>query len=190
VTKAVASLGDDIETVDRARSGDRAAFAALVDRYWERLRRWLFGMADHPQLAEDLTQEAFFRAWTGLPQLREGGTFRVWLFRIAFRCWQDVRRQPMSRQHHQPISPQLASPASSPFAEAVDRENRSLLHAALHRLPDIYREAYLLWTQEDLPYSALAAVLGCSEATARWRVCKARQHLFRELQAQLDLVPP
>lgn len=183
----MASLDDDIETVHRAQGGDRAAFAALVDRYWERLRRWLYGLTHHAQLAEDLTQDAFCRAWTGIRQLREGFTFRVWLFRIAFHCWQDARRR-SRREPYESICAAFANPSPGPLAVALERESCRLLAAALHRLPDAYREAYLLWTQEDLPYSAIAAILGTSESNARWRVCKARQHLFRAMQAHMDLV--
>ncbi len=69
--------------VDRARAGNREAFASLVDRYWEPVRAWLTGLTGNAHAAEDLAQEAFVKAWVALPGLAAVESFRVWLFRIA-----------------------------------------------------------------------------------------------------------
>ena len=72
---------DESNWVRQAAQGDQSAFARLVDEYWEKVRRWLYGLTGKEHLAEDAAQEAFLRAWVNLPSLREVGTFRVWLFR-------------------------------------------------------------------------------------------------------------
>jgi RNA polymerase sigma-70 factor, ECF subfamily len=180
---------DEVEWVCRARAGDREAFAVLVDRYWDRLRRWLFGLTGHAQLAEDLTQEAFVRAWSALPQLHAEATFRVWLFRIARNCLLDARRGPRGTAPR-PLPGDLHGKEPGPLRELLEREGQEMLQAALARLPDPYRAAYLLWAQEGLPYCQLAEVLQTTEETARWRVCKARQFLLHQLQAYLDMGKP
>jgi RNA polymerase sigma-70 factor (ECF subfamily) len=172
--------------VRKARTGDRAAFAALVDRYWDCLRRWLFGLTGKEHLAEDLTQEAFFRAWSALPRLQADVTFVVWLFRIARNCFLDYRRGPHGRQPKR-LPADLSGPSADPLGELLHREAQSRLEAALGGLPTHYRAAYLLWTQEDLPYCQIAQVLAITEETARWRVCKARQSLLKEMKAYLDV---
>ena len=172
--------------VRQAQAGDRAAFAALVDRYWEPLRRWLYGLTRQLHLAEDLTQEAFYRAWCGLAQLQEVGSFRVWLFRIARHCLLDQRRGPRGARVEQ-LPDEFPSEAAEPLAHVIDQESDQLLHRALAQLPTKYRAAYLLWTHEELSYHQIAKVLGTTEETARWRVCVARQFLVKALQAYLNV---
>lgn len=181
--------GHEHEWVRRARQGDQEAFASLVDLYWERLRRWACCLTGRADTAEDVTQEAFVRAWAGLPRLTEENRFRVWLFRIAKNCWLDARRGPRG-QLPQPLSAGLASKQPEPIESLIEDEGRQMLRAALARLPELYREAYLLWTQESIPYAEIAQILRISEEAARWRVCKARQRLLKELKAYLDCPSP
>ncbi len=176
---------DEADWVRQARGGDRAAFTALVDRYWERLRRWLYGLCGKEHLAEDLTQEAFVRAWASLSKLETAETFRVWLFRIARNCLLDNRRGPRG-VNPRLLPPDLAGMEADPLDELLENEVRQLVQAALTKLPTPYRAAYLLWTHEEMPYHQIALVLAVSEETARWRVCKARQFLAKKLQAYLN----
>lgn len=162
--------------VRQAAQGDQSAFARLVDEYWEKVRRWLFGLTGRQHLAEDVAQETFLKAWTALPTLREVETFRVWLFRIARHCWLDARRR-SGAQRKVPLTADLQGKQAGPLTEIIGHEAQEKLQIALELLPSKFRAAYLLWTQEELPYSDIAAILGISEETARWRVCKARQSL-------------
>lgn len=173
------------ECVDRARAGDREAFSALVRRYWLPLCRWLYGMTGRLQIAEDLTQEAFVRAWSALPNLKEGQAFRVWLFRIARNAMLLQQRGPRGHPTS-PLNEQAADLDEGPLAAAMASEARTALKAAIQRLPEIYRAAYLLWFQEDFPYSEVARILSTTEETARWRVCEARRMLVKDLKAFLD----
>jgi len=173
------------EWVRRARTGDRAAFAALVDRYWPRLCRWLHSLTRNKHLAEDLTQEAFFRAWSGLPQLKDDATFRVWLFRIARNCLIDAQRRPGGVA--QPLPEDLRDRESGPVTGMLEREADEMLQAALSQLAPLYREPYLLWAQEAFSHSQIAVVLGIPQELVRWRVCKARQLLLAALRTYLDV---
>ena len=176
---------DEDEWVRKAQAGDQGAFALLVEHYWDRLRRWLFCLTRKQHLAEDITQEALARAWVGLRGLQAEETFRVWLFRIARNCLLDSRRGPRGNEPL-PLANEVGSKQDEPLDELLDREAHTLIQEALARLPDANRTAYLLWTQEDMPYHEIANVLGVSEKTARWRVYKARQALVKELQTYLD----
>lgn len=179
---------EEKDLVLRAQAGDRQAFAGLVDRYWMRVYRWLYGLAGNATEAEDLAQDAFLKVWTTLPSLADAGSFRPWLFRIA-------RNGLIDRQRAvRPTGPLGAAEAASsrdvgPLAEMLDREGQTMLKLACERLPEIHRAAFLLWTQEGLPYSEIAHVLGLTEETARWRVCKARHLIVKELGEYLDREP-
>jgi RNA polymerase sigma-70 factor (ECF subfamily) len=184
----VASAPEEAEWVRKAQNGDRTAFALLVDRYWDALRRWVLGMTGREHLAEDVTQEAFFRAWVGLADMRAEVAFRVWLFRIAHNYLLNDKRGPRGK-----VAELITEPASvepGPLQALLARECEHSLNQAIARLAPGYRAAYLLWTQERLPYAEIAEVLATSEATARWRVCKARRFLLKEMKDYLDPTIP
>ena len=172
----------EIDWVRAAANGDRQAYACLVDGYWEKVRRWLYGLTGKEHAAEDIAQEAFLKAWTALPALRDPGTFRVWLFQIARRCWADARRRSKLKE---PLPADLVAGNAEPLGAMVEQETQERLRLALEMLPSKYRAAYLLWTQEELPYNEIAQILGVSEETARWRVCKARQSLVQMMESYL-----
>jgi RNA polymerase sigma-70 factor (ECF subfamily) len=185
----VADHPEESQWVRRARTGDQAAFTALVERYWDRLRRWLYGLCGREHLAEDLTQEAFCRAWSALPRLQAEVTFKVWLFRIARNCFLDQCRGPRGAEAA-PLPPNVHAREDGPLDELMEREAQQMLQKALAEMPAQYRATYLLWTQEELPYSQISEVLEITEETARWRVCKARQFLLKRLRAYLDTPKP
>lgn len=174
------------EFVRRAQAGDRAAFAALVDRYWNPVRAWLAGLTGGEHAAEDLTQETFLKAWVGLPSLASCEAFRVWLFRIARNEFLALARSP--RADPRGVAPEPADPRPGPEELAQDGEASAALRSALAGLAAPYREAYLLWTHERLPYPEIARVLDTTEDVARWRVCEARRRLVRTLEP--FLAPP
>ncbi len=176
---------DEFQLVRKAREGDRAAFAALVERYWNWVYRWLFGLTRAAHLAEDLTQEAFLKAWRSLDSFQPGASFRAWLFSIARNGLVDCKRGPRGVPSR-PLSANLAAPESGPVAEIVQREGAALLEQAIARLPEHFREAFWLWSQDDMSFSEIAQVLGLTEETARWRVFKARLILVKELGSYLD----
>jgi RNA polymerase sigma-70 factor, ECF subfamily len=177
---------DENDWVRQAAQGDREAFARLVERYWDRVCRWLYGLTGKQQLAEDVAQEAFLKAWTSLPSLKQVETFRVWLFRIARHAWLDARR----RSHSDlkvPMPLDLRASQDGPLSALIVDETQQQLQLALARLPSKYRAAYLLWTHEELPYAEIAEILGVNEETARWRVCKARQGLVETMTPYLSV---
>ncbi|GIW80679.1 MAG: RNA polymerase sigma factor [Gemmatales bacterium] len=174
---------DESKLVWEAQNGRQQAFAALAEAYWPKVYRWLFRLSDHPHLAEDLTQEAFLKAWSALPTLAEGSRFRSWLFAIARNCFLQAKRRGRDEEK---LPETIASPIASPEGAALEEETRLLLESACRRLPEHYRAAFLLWTYEDMSYHEIAEVLGTTEVTARWRVCKARRFLLSELKPYLE----
>jgi RNA polymerase sigma-70 factor (ECF subfamily) len=127
---------DDTELVQRAQRGDEIAFEQLVRRH----QRYVFNVAcrvlnDYAE-AEDITQEAFVRAWRGLPGFRGQARFTTWIYRIVHNLC--LNRLPGPRREllrTEPLEEALAAPAPSQ-AEIVEvRERMAFLHAQLDRLP-------------------------------------------------------
>ena len=172
--------------VRAARAGDRVAFSRLVEAYWERICGWLFTLVHQAQAAEDLTQEVFLKMWMTLPTLEQDASFRPWLFRIARNLALDEKKRPR-RSHEELAQDSLPSPEPGPLTVLLDREMAHALQAACQRLPETYREAYLLWATERMSFGDLSQVLGITEVNARWRVCMARRFLVAELQPLLEV---
>jgi RNA polymerase sigma-70 factor (ECF subfamily) len=168
-----------------AQAGDTRAYAALVDRYWPRVQRWLHGLTQDSQAAEDLTQDVFLKVWGGLIRFQAGSNFQAWLFCIARRCLIDSHR--CGRSPDAGSLPEgIPEVVPGPVSILVARETLALVQQAMGRLPLPLREAFLLRTQEELSYADIAKVLETTEETVRWRVFKARQSLLQELSDVLD----
>ncbi len=179
---------DEPELIRRAQAGDRDAFAALMESYWDRLYRWLYHLTHHQHTAEDLTQEAFMKAFAGLQSFRWGTNFQAWLYRIAYNAFLNQRRV-LSRSR-QPFPDDVAAVEPGPDEQAITRESLQLLARAVGRLPNEFRAAFMLRAQEGLSFKEIADVLQTTEQTARWRVFKARQKLLSVLAPQLDRETP
>lgn len=182
---------DEPDLVGRSRQGDRQAFACLVERYWDRLYRWLYHLVHDRHQAEDITQEAFLKAYSGLPSFKErseGSRFQAWLFRIAYHTFLNQRRG--SAKLVLSFPPDAVSPEAGPAEQALDREALQQLTRAVGRLPEEFRAAFLLRTQEELSFKEMAEVLGVTTETARWRVFKARQKLLEVLKGFLSANEP
>jgi RNA polymerase sigma-70 factor (ECF subfamily) len=174
--------------IHSAQQGDRQAFAALVERYWDRLYRWLFHLTRDRHTAEDLAQETFLKALTGLATFRSGSNFQAWLFRIAHNNFVNQKRA--GRRLRQNFPEDVPASKDGPVDQAMHRETLQLLGRAVGRLPSEFRAAFLLRAEEGLSFREIGAVLGLTEQTARWRVFKARQKLLHVLTPQRDREKP
>jgi RNA polymerase sigma-70 factor (ECF subfamily) len=170
--------------IHSAQQGNRQAFAVLVERYWDRLYRWLYHLTHNAHTAEDLVQETFLRAMAGLGGFRTGSNFQAWLFRIAYNSF--VNQWRAAERSRQPFPRQVPARGEGPVERLLSREALQILARAVGRLPSDYRAAFLLRVEEGLSFHEIAAVLGIKEETARWRVFKARQKLMGVLAPQLD----
>jgi RNA polymerase sigma-70 factor, ECF subfamily len=183
------STGDEADLIRAAQAGDRPAFATLIERYWDRLYRWLCRLTRDATSAEDLTQETFLKAFAAVGRFQAGSNFRAWLFRIGHNNFVNLRRS--VRHNRQPLVPEIAEEQHhGPVAEALSREALLLIADAVSKLPSDFRGALTLRVEEGLSFRDIAAVLGITEETARWRVFKARQKLMAVLAPELSSAEP
>jgi RNA polymerase sigma-70 factor (ECF subfamily) len=173
--------------IARAQQNDRPAFAALVDRYWDRLYRWLYHLTRDRHSAEDLAQEAFLKALANLNRFRPGTNFAAWLFRIAHNAFANQCR---ARRHREPLPDDLPGRDAGPDDEAISREALQDLARAVGRLPQEFRGALMLRAEQGLSFREIAEVLGLTEETARWRVFRARQKLLELLVPRTEVERP
>jgi len=174
---------DDAELVAQAQQGDAEAFEQLLDRH----QRYAFNLAyrvlgDYAE-AEDVTQEAFVRAWRGLPGFRGQARFTTWLYRIVHNLC--LNRLPGLQQEllqTEPLDEVLVSPAPSLLDTFEAREQAAFLHAELERLPDKYRLVLTLRYLQNLSYDEIAAALGVPMGTVKTHICRARRLLTERLR--------
>ncbi|HEX9123758.1 MAG TPA: sigma-70 family RNA polymerase sigma factor [Actinomycetota bacterium] len=166
----------DPRTLARAREGDLGAFEDLVRSYQADVWRFAYHFTRDHALAEDVTQEAFLRAFRFLRSFRGDSKFTSWLFRIARNCAMDAIRR---RKGHETRE---APPSMGP----PDPEARAELHAALAAVSDEHREPFLLIEVFGLSYQETADVLNLRVGTVKSRMHRARLAMMHALAVEED----
>jgi RNA polymerase sigma-70 factor (ECF subfamily) len=181
---------DDAELVASARAGDSQAFATLVGRYEARIARLVRGMVQESD-AEDVTQEAFLKAYRKLGAFDGRSSFYTWMFRIAANTAMDWRKRERRRRHAPlPEGPEGEDAAPSadagPESAATRRELAEKIDAAIDALPDKYHEILVMREIEGLSYEDIAKRLGMSKGTVESRLFRARERLRERLAAWME----
>lgn len=156
----------DHELVDQARGGDARAFDRLVERHQARVHATLARMTGDPDLALDLTQDAFIRAWEQLDGFEGRSAFSTWLYRIAVRLTYDALERGKRRSDEE-LDAALVDPAPGPADDVEAAERAALLQRRIAALPAQQRAVIVLRTWERLPYREIAAILETTETSAR-----------------------
>lgn len=173
----------DAADVARARSGDTAAFAALVRRHQDRVFGFILRMLDARDEALELTQDVFVKAWQALPGWRPEARFSTWLLQIARNAALDqLRRRRLIQFAPLDDGLDVADTAPGPEARYASRQRQALLENALQQIAAEHREILLLREVEDLSYGELAAVLGIAEGTVKSRLARARAALLEHFR--------
>jgi RNA polymerase sigma-70 factor (ECF subfamily) len=197
-----AEIGDE-ELAALAAAGDAAAFESLVSRHEGRVYRLACRLTGSDADAQDVLQEAFLAAYRGLPSFRGASRFATWLYRIttntALMHRRARRRRPTDSLEE--FLPRFdADGQHAPAAAALRQANQAdtLLDAkllaakarvALERLPDAYRDAFVLRDLEELGTGEVAVLLGVDAATVRQRVHRARLMLRGYLSHLVETRP-
>lgn len=153
---------------------------------YDRIHRYIASMIDDPDEAEDLTQEAFLRAYNQRDMLRNRGAMVSWLYRIATnvsldRLRQRARRTPLESETDLDEIP--SDPHTPSLQQTIEQNEMSAcVQRYLTDLPDTYRAAILLQDMNGLTGPEIAETLGVSLATVKIRLHRAR----RKLRAALE----
>jgi RNA polymerase sigma-70 factor (ECF subfamily) len=173
-------VGDqEARLVERARAGDREAFGALVERHQQRLGGYLLHLLGDRDLALDLTQDTFVRAYTALGATRPGLALRPWLFRIATNLAYDVLR----RRRRIAWVP-LTVVEDRAGEEPAPIEDQQVIRLALSRLRPEEQVVLVLCAVEDHSYAEAAATLETTPEAVRKRVSRAKD-AFRAAYAEI-----
>lgn len=150
----------------RAKTGDQAAFSALVRELQEPLYRSVMRLLRHSPDARDVVQRALLRAWMRLPGLENPKAFRSWVFSIALNLARNHLRDQRGKRF-EPVEDARLSVDARAHRALSDHEDRLRLRAALSQLPPRQREVVTLRIDAELSFKAIAEAVGCSEGSAR-----------------------
>lgn len=180
------SISDEQAMWRVAMRDDGQAFASLVAKWEEPIRRLAERMTGDAHRAEDIAQEAFARVFAKRKDYQPASRFSTWLWRIALNlCHDQLRRTrrrgeiPLDDEFSEP-GPDLnifASDEPSPDTSAADRERHGLVRNALQRLPEPYRAVAILKHYEGLRFREIAEVLDIPEGTVKSRMAEALSRL-------------
>ncbi|KAA5539447.1 sigma-70 family RNA polymerase sigma factor [Roseiconus nitratireducens] len=169
------------DDVIAAASGDRSAFARLIDRHAGMVTGVAYAVLGDFSSSEDAGQEAFLEAWKKLPSLREPGKFVPWICAIARHRALDLARR--SKRHPMNAGTFDPEPSSDQIREeSYSEEERELVWEALEKLPEAYRETLVLYHRGEQSVTQVAETLGESPATIRKRLSRGRKLLRTEVE--------
>jgi RNA polymerase sigma-70 factor (ECF subfamily) len=172
----------DAQLAERARRGDRLAFAALVERYERVLYNLSLRMLDDPDEARDATQSALVKAFLGISSFDPSRRFYSWIYRIGLNeCLNALRRQRVREE----LDETLPSEGDGPHEQMLRDEQAREIRAALRCLSDGDRAIVLLRHYLDRSYREIGEILDLPEKTVKSRLFSARQRLASLLSTTL-----
>jgi RNA polymerase sigma-70 factor (ECF subfamily) len=186
----------DRQLVERAQHGDKQAFGLLVEKYQRKLARLLSRFIRDPAEVEDVTQEAFIKAYRALPAFRGDSAFYTWLYRIGINTAKNYlmalgRRAPTSTEVEAEEAEGLDEgeqlrDINTPESVLLSNEIARTVNQTIEQLPEELRKAIQMREIEGLSYEDIAAAMDCPIGTVRSRIFRAREAIAEQLRPLLD----
>ncbi len=176
----------EADLLAKARSGNLFAFEEIVKRYQRRVYATAVRIVRRHDLADEVAQEAFLRAFEALARFDLGRPFGPWICRIAANLAINHVRSPVAREQPLPeAAPEPPSTAPGPLERLLDGEAREVLDQALADLPGEQRAVFVLRVFDELSYREIAEALGIQMGTVMSRLARARERLRTALAPYL-----
>jgi RNA polymerase sigma-70 factor (ECF subfamily) len=185
----------DRQLVARAQGGDKRAFELLVEKYQRKLARLLSRFIRDPAEVEDVTQEAFIKAYRALPAFRGDSAFYTWLYRIGINT---AKNYLMAMGRRAPTSTEVEAEEAEGFEEGeqlrdintpesvlLSNEIAETVNSTIEQLPEELRTAIQLREIEGMSYEDIARVMDCPIGTVRSRIFRAREAIAEQLRPLL-----
>ena len=174
-----AETGQTAKLLRLARSGDAAAFEALLRMHEVQVARTALRLLGDRQDAQDAAQEVFLRLHRNLGKIDDAGNLSGWLYRVTVNAFRDILRK---RKATDSLEDWRLSAPGSTEADLGREQQRKLVVEALGALPEKERAALTLRDLEGLSTREVAAILGSSEATVRSQISAARLKIRKILR--------
>ena len=185
----------DRQLVTRAQAGDKQAFNLLVEKYQRKLARLLSRFIRDPAEVEDVTQEAFIKAYRALPAFRGDSAFYTWLYRIGINT---AKNYLMAMGRRAPTSTEVEAEDAEGFDEGeqlrdintpesllLSNEIAETVNSTIQQLPEELRTAIQMREIEGMSYEDIAKAMDCPIGTVRSRIFRAREAIAEQLRPLL-----
>jgi len=185
----------DRQLVERAQRGDKRAFELLVEKYQRKLARLLSRFIRDPAEVEDVTQEAFIKAYRALPAFRGDSAFYTWLYRIGINT---AKNYLMAMGRRAPTSTEVEAEEAEGFEEGeqlrdintpesllLSNEIAKTVNSTIEALPEELRTAIQMREIEGMSYEDIAKAMDCPIGTVRSRIFRAREAIAEQLRPLL-----
>ncbi|MGI9249023.1 MAG: RNA polymerase sigma factor RpoE [Woeseiaceae bacterium] len=186
----MSNQSSDKKLVKRVQRGDKGAFDLLVLKYQHKIVNLVMRYVRDPELALDITQEAFIKAYRALPRFRGDSAFYTWMYRIAVNTAKNYlaaqRRRPMNVELDMQDPEQYDLHAKlketdTPEAITLSNEMRETIERAIAALPEDLRTAIILRELEGMSYEEIAQTMECPVGTVRSRIFRARDAINKKV---------
>jgi len=191
-------MGDrevDQQLVERAQRGDKKAFELLVSKYQRKVNRLLSRFIRDSAEIDDVSQEAFIKAYRALPSFRGESAFYTWLYRIAVNTAKNYlvaagRRAPTSTQFDSEEAENFEEGhqlrhMNTPEAELMSKQIASTVNQTMNELPEELRTAIVLREIDGMSYEDIAEAMNCPIGTVRSRIFRARETIAERIRPLL-----
>ncbi len=191
----MAAAATDQQLVERVQAGDKRAFDLLVLKYQPKILGLVSRYVHDSHEVQDVTQEAFIKAYRALPRFRGDSAFYTWLYRIAINT---AKNHLVARGRRPPGSDVEIEDAEhfenggalrdmeNPENKLFSQELGEVVNQAISDLPDDLRSAVTLREFDGLSYEEIAEIMDCPVGTVRSRIFRAREAIDKRVRAQVD----
>lgn len=177
---------EEVGLVRRMKTGDRTAFDALYERYYDRLYRTACMITGNRADGEDVTQETFIKMYLHCKELKKDEQFLCWLYRILNRtAWQLVKKHSREQPNEQILELADHSMTDSPVMQILKNERDQAVIEAVYRLEYRQRTSVILFYYNELGTREIASVMECMEGTVKSRLFHARKNLRAMLKKEI-----
>ena len=190
----MSNQASDQKLVERVQKGDSGAFDLLVLKYQHKIVNLVMRYVRDPDLAQDITQEAFIKAYRALPRFRGESAFYTWMYRIAVNTAKNYlaaqRRRPMELELDMQDPEQYELHAKlketdTPEGITLSNELMEIGENAIAALPEDLQTAIILRELEGMSYEEIAQTMECPVGTVRSRIFRARDAISNKVGSLL-----
>jgi len=181
---------DDLKIIESCLLGNTQVFSRLIDNYKNMIYNLAYRMSNNSQEAEDISQEAFLRAYQSLAHFNSSYKFSTWIYQITLNIIRDRFKKkelnyvsldtPIETDDSE-FYPQLENLTNNPEQIITQKESLQAIQQAILSLPLKYREVVVLRHLQDLSYIEIANILKLPAGTVKIRLCRAREQLRKIL---------
>ena len=184
----------DSELISQAKRGEGKAYDKLLNKYRNSVYNLVFRMVRDVQEAEDLTQEAFIKAFNSLAQFNEEYAFSTWLYKIATNnCIDFFRKRKLQtlsldkpiQYKDSEIQQEIPDTDLNPEKTILAKERSAIIREAIDTLPEKYHSAIVLRHSEEKSYEEIAEILNLPIGTVKARIFRAREMLNKALKGKI-----